>query len=250
MQNLKQNKWHKSFFNDLAVEMWNHAIPESYTRLEVNYIKSFIAWGKKISILDIPCGSGRLAIRLASSGNRVTGIDISGENIALLKKSTARKNLPVDAIHADLLTYTLKGKFELAVCMGNSFGYFPENKMRIFTGKVFKALKSGGQFLINTGILAESILPNLEEKSWYEVNGIFFLIENFYQVQGRVLKTEMTFIKDDRVERKTAWQYIFTRETVSNILKDAGFKSIQVFNGLNGDLYKAGDPQAKMVTMK
>jgi hypothetical protein len=31
----------------------------------------------------------------------------------------------VDFIEADILQHGLTGEFDLAVCMGNSFGYFP-----------------------------------------------------------------------------------------------------------------------------
>ncbi len=248
MQN--QNNWYKSFFNGLAVELWDNAVPRSYSDEEAKFITLILPGRKKLRILDAPCGSGRIATRLSAMGHHVTGIDISEISINKLKKESLKRKFDIEAIRADILNYDTNADYDLAVCMGNSFGYFPEDKMKIFTGNIFNSLKKRGRFLINTGILAESILPNLEEKNWYEMSGIFFLIENFYQAGESVLKTDMIFIKGNNIERKTAYQFVFTLDSVIRMLSFAGFNSVKVYSGLKGEQYKAGDAQAYIVAGK
>lgn len=43
---------------------------------------------------------------------------------------------------------------------GNIFGYFNIDKMKVFVEKVAASHETGAKFIINSGKIAESILPN------------------------------------------------------------------------------------------
>jgi len=45
-------------------------------------------------VLDIGCGTGNFSVKLARQGFQVTGVDISGEMIAIAKKRQAKVGLP------------------------------------------------------------------------------------------------------------------------------------------------------------
>lgn len=244
------NSWYKTFFNGLALEVWDHAIPQEYTVREINFIKEILPPAAKPAILDIPCGSGRHSLPLAGEGYNVTGIDISEQNIQNLKQAGNLKGFPVEALRGDLLECEIAGEFDLAICLGNSFNYFPYNKTVAFVDKVSDVLKPGGKFLINTGVLAESIMTNFTDKEWYEMEGIFFLLENFYREDHGMLETKMIFIKNSLIERKTAFHFIHTLETIRRILARAGFESIDVFSNLERNKFRAGDPQAYILAGK
>jgi cyclopropane fatty-acyl-phospholipid synthase-like methyltransferase len=246
-----QYNWYTTFFEGLALEMWDNAVPAEYTRSELNFIKEYLPPGSHQAILDIPCGSGRHAILLAESGFDVTGIDISAGNIMKLNEQKNQKGLSMKIIHGNILEYDIPGRFDMAICMGNSFGYFAHDQNIRFLKKVSFLLKDNGLFLINTGILAESILMNYQVKRWYQVGNIFFLIENFYEADESRLRTEMVFLTGEgRSERKTTYQYIYTLAGLKNILTAEGFNKIDVFSDLKKTRYKAGDQQAYVVAGK
>lgn len=74
--------------------------------------------GKRI--LDIGCGSGRLAVELARRGAYVTGIDFS-MNMISLAKSTAEKHDVADRctfIADDFVGHQFKEKFDISIALG------------------------------------------------------------------------------------------------------------------------------------
>jgi SAM-dependent methyltransferase len=54
------------------------------------------------SVLDVGCGSGRLAVELADLGAAVTGIDVSEARVAAARERAARAGVDVRFMHADM----------------------------------------------------------------------------------------------------------------------------------------------------
>src|SRR5258708_7041574 len=152
----KEN-WYQAFFSDLAMELWQNVLPQAYTDSELKFILEEANLTSNARILDVPCGTGRLSIPLAQKGFRVTGIDIAESSIRMLNELKGAH--PVDAIRADILEYQINDTFDLAICMGNSFSYFHYATMVAFAKKIQDALKPGAKFIINTGAVAEGLLP-------------------------------------------------------------------------------------------
>lgn len=75
-------------------------------------------------VLDIMCGYGRHALELARRGVRVTAIDNLEDYIEEIKIKTSEQNLPINAIHSDILQVRLDEVYDAAICMGNSFAFF------------------------------------------------------------------------------------------------------------------------------
>ena len=46
------------------------------------------------SVLDAPCGDGRIALRLAAAGHDVVGVDIMPGEVALARRAAAAAGLP------------------------------------------------------------------------------------------------------------------------------------------------------------
>jgi SAM-dependent methyltransferase len=245
---VNQFNWYQTFFNGLAIEMWHNAVPATYTEAEAQFVIEMTGLKPGQHILDVPCGSGRHTLALARSGYRVTGIDIAPGNIFMLDEAIGA--LPVQAVCADILVYPLSGSFHAAICLGNSFSYFPYPKMVQFLRKIHAVLVAKGRLIINTGVLAESILPNLKETNSMKVGDIQFDIENKYLEEDRLLHTEMRFTKGSEVEVKTAYHYVYTLDEINNMLREAGFEPVHVYNGISQTAYQAGDPQAYIVAEK
>jgi SAM-dependent methyltransferase len=66
-------------------------------------------------ILDLGCGTGRVALDLASRGLEVTGIDSDSELIDALRSRAASEGLQIDAVAADVRSFELGSLFPLAI---------------------------------------------------------------------------------------------------------------------------------------
>jgi len=247
-----QYNWYNTFFTGMSIELWDNAVPLLFTEKEVEFILSFAlsTSQSRARVLDVPCGSGRHVIPLAEAGLKVCGIDIAEENIRNLKREKADRHLDFEIVQADILEYNLAQEFDLAICMGNSFAMFGHDMMKSFIKKIFNALTPGGKFLINTGSAAESILPNLKDKDWYELNDIIFLIENRYHPEQSVLESNMIFIKEGHSERKTAYHFIYTIAEIRELLLGNGFSSFEIYSGLNKEEYNFKNDQAYIIARK
>lgn len=74
-------------------------------------------------MLDVMCGYGRHALRLAGRGYRVHAIDNSKEYIEEIKGVAARAGLPVVAETVGALEAQFPDQYRAVVIMGNSFAF-------------------------------------------------------------------------------------------------------------------------------
>ena len=242
--------WYQTFFNGLAIPFWQRAIPSSVTEAEVEFVLRQANLLPNFSILDVPSGSGRHSLALAARGHRVTSVDIAEDNIRELTAQAGALNLPITPRCADALTTNLGGPHDLVVCLGNSFSYFPYAGMRQFVRNIAAATAPGGTFIINTGVLAESILLHLKPGFEMETGDITVRVSNQYLPADSVLKTEFTFLQGEKTEVKTSFHYVFTLAEITRILRGAGFGLRAVFSGLEEHLYQLGDAQAYLVAQR
>ncbi len=161
MSNIVPDNWYETFFSGINCEMWEKAIPKDWTEKEASFLMDVMNIKRGASILDIPCGTGRLAVSLARKGFNVTGVDISEEFIKGLNQRVKEDNLSIQVIQGNILSFELTGSFDGAYCLGNSFEYFDYEGMKVFVKKVAACLKPGSRFIINSGMVAESILPKI-----------------------------------------------------------------------------------------
>ena len=245
-----KKKWDEIFFTGVAQDFWQKVVPPEITELEVKFIEQLLNLSKRATILDVPCGNGRHAIRLSQKGYKITGIDISKEYIDELKEKISKEKLNIEVIKGDILKLELDKHFDGAYCLGNSFGYFDYEELVLFVNKISKSLKKEGRFIINSGVVAESILPNLDEKDWFITDDIIVLINNIYNTTESILETEYTFIRNGKREHKTLKHFIYTLAEIKRILQNAGLNVIEIYNSLEKSEYKLLDHQLYLVAEK
>jgi SAM-dependent methyltransferase len=66
-------------------------------------------------VLDIGCGTGRVALDLAARGHRVTGIDSEPDLVHVLANRARERSLPVTALALDARSFELGRRFALAI---------------------------------------------------------------------------------------------------------------------------------------
>jgi SAM-dependent methyltransferase len=75
-----------------------------------------------VSILEIACGTGRVALRLASEGWQVFGFDLSPHAIELARRKSAGEPAIRWAV-ADMRSFSLGETFDLVIVPGHSFQF-------------------------------------------------------------------------------------------------------------------------------
>lgn len=242
--------WYQTFFAGVVVEMWRSAVPDEATRAEAEFLIRHLGVAPGARLLDVPCGHGRHAIELALRGFRLTAVDLSPEMVEAARGSAASRGVEVDWQLADMRRLPSDGSFDGAYCFGNSFGYLGPEGDREFLSAVAGALSPGGRFAMHTGMVAETVLPRLEERGWSPIGDLLFLEENRYDATESCLETEYTFVQSDGVRRRTARHWVYTVRELRAMLDDADFTTCGLYASTDDEPFELDAPQLLLVAEK
>ena len=117
-------------------------------------------------VLDLGCGAGVPMTRALADGRRVTGVDLSGRQIAM-----ARRNVPgATFIQADMTTLDLPAESLDAVTAFYSLTHLPGDELPGMLASIHRWLRPGGVFI---GSLGAQESPDAVEDDWLGVPMFF-----------------------------------------------------------------------------
>ena len=240
--------WQVEFFRGVALDLWRAVTPPDQTRLEAEFLQKVLGASESSHLLDVPCGNGRHSIELARMGHRVTGVDLSEEFLAEAKRSSA--DLSATWVLSDMRQLPWHEEFNGAFCFGNSFGYLDPEGARDFLGAVAGTLKPGSRFVLDTGMAAESILPGLLQKRWFQAGDIYMLSANQYDARDGRLDIEYTFIRGGDVDTRPSSSYVLTVNEICRMHAAAGLHPLELYGSFTEEPYRLGSPRLILVSAK
>jgi SAM-dependent methyltransferase len=242
--------WYRTFFTGLAAEAQRH-IPYP-TDAELNFLLQTLPPPPGPHVLDVPCGHGRLAVPLAERGYRVTGVDFSADLLGTAEESVRGRSLPVRFERRDMRDLHWPGEFDAAFCAGNSFAYLGEEGDRAFLAAVARCLKPGGRFVLQTGVVAESVFVTRLQRAWFPLGELLFLVDTDYDPAAARLTSTYTMIQAGKKETKRAVYQIYTYRQVVRMLEEAGFGPIENYSygSLTREPFRLGSSGLWLVATK
>ncbi len=188
----------KETFDKWALIGKDELMEREHAKTVLKFLKS-ISFEKSFSFLDIGCGNGWVVRKIAEkkSCKKAVGVDKSKN---MIKNSRSKKKFPKEQyFQADIQSWNYKGKFDFIFSMESI--YYSES-LDLALSKVYKLLKSGGQFFCGTDFYKENkatarwsvqmkILMHLKSKTeWREL----------FKAHG--FKTKTRQIKDPKNRKK------------------------------------------------
>jgi ubiquinone/menaquinone biosynthesis C-methylase UbiE len=262
--------WFEDFFHGITLDLWRKAIPAEHTKAEAEFLIKVLNCKQGAHVLDVPCGNGRLSFELAKCGYQVTGVDISEEFIEEARSTASSKMDP--SAHADGTDNVARAScawtgetpmpqfilgdmrslagdklYDAAFCFGNSFGFMEYADMEAFLRGVARALKPGARFVVNTGMAAESVLPDFEEQSCHEIGDLTTTIKERYNAEESCVDSEYIFEWDGKKESRFAKHWIYTAAEIRRMLERAGFEVIDCYGSLKLEPFKLGSRELFVV---
>ena len=213
-----------------------------------------------LRILDLGCGPGLYAERMAAAGHHVTGVDFSETSVEYASKQAGIKGMDIEYICSDYLTLDFTAQFDLVLMVYTDFGVLiPSDRDRLLT-MVLRALKPGGIFIfdvINTKNLAEKFVENT---SWNVESSGFWSNEPYLQLSsgfhfpenGVFLFQHIIIDQADTARKYRFWTHYFEEADVLDLLRPFEFENIGgfdnvlpatgIWNGDNITFYKGSKP--------
>jgi ubiquinone/menaquinone biosynthesis C-methylase UbiE len=225
---------------------------------EIDFYRALAAKVKSAggSILEIACGTGRVAVRLAQDGVRVVGLDLSPEMIAIAtKKSAGLDN--ARWVEGDMRSFRIDETFDLALIPGHAFQNLnsPQDQFACLDC-IRRHLNPGGGLIVHLDHM------NAENVRWLgelcaEKRGVFEAAEEFRHPQtGRPTRASRAWSYEPstqtaveqtvweeldaggqilhRVEREPVRLHVVFRFEMEHLLARAGFEIEAVY----GDFFR------------
>jgi SAM-dependent methyltransferase len=187
-------------------------------------------------VLDIACGTGRIAKRLAARGFDVFGVDITERFLEVAQEA----GLKVE--RADMRELSFDEEFDVALSMWGSFGYFDEAGNLAQARSTFRALRPGGRYLIDT-VGAEHLLANFREHDGFSAGAIDVRERRVYVAETRRIETEWTFEGRGQRHVQMTSVRVYSVPELTDLLSEAGFTS---FTALDDELEPYGPDSRRL----
>jgi len=134
-------------FQEFESELWLQGAEDA--EAQAAFLKKALRLRKGQTVLDAPCGDGRIAVPLAEAGLLVMGID---HNPYFLDRARARfeeGELEGEFLVDDIREISLIGSFHAAFNWGGSFGYFSDEENLETLRRLVRAVRPGGRVLVD-----------------------------------------------------------------------------------------------------
>ncbi len=135
------------------VEKWDDLIDwDARAEGEDDFFIKELKKREKKTILDCATGTGYHTVQLLRAGFDVASVDGSPTMLAKAFENARKRGFIPKTVHADWrwLNRDLKGRYDAAICLGNSFTHlFDENDRRKTLAEFYSALKHDGVLMID-----------------------------------------------------------------------------------------------------
>lgn len=178
-----------------------------------------------MEVLDLACGHGRIANRLAQRGCRVTGLDATPVFLGRARTEAEALGVSVDYVQGDMRELPWRQRFNRIVSWFTAFGYFDDVENKRVLAEAASALKPDGRIAFefnNYPALVRSYLPCVVTNR----NGDMVIDQyRLDPLTSRSIVTR-TVIRDGRIRQIPFFTRLFTFPEFRDWLHAAGFSAV------------------------
>lgn len=220
----------RPWWDDLFGEDFSRALArptDRQIRQEVDFIEESLGIERAGTLLDLACGAGYHAVELASRGYAIVGYDLSLHQLALAADVAQDRAQRLNLLQGDMREMAFGEMFDGIFCWNTSFGYFEEEKNIIVAQRIFKALKPGGNFLVDV-INRDFVSQDQPLSVWFEGDSCVCMDDMSVDYITSRLRVKRSLILDDG--RKCECHYsirLYSLHELGKLLHDVGFRVTQ-----------------------
>lgn len=192
----------------------------------------------KGEVLELACGTGRIAIPLANEGINISGIDVSEGMIKQAKEIAKKQKVDIDFKVLDIRNFDLNKKFALIYLPFNSICHIHDfESIKALFNTVKKHLESNGKFIMsvfkpNMNLLIrkkDEVVTNDSYTNPYNNTEVKHTENNYYNSADQVNYINWIFEIDKKTEKIPINMRMFFPQELDNYLKFSNFEIINKF---------------------
>jgi SAM-dependent methyltransferase len=210
------------------------------------FIHEHLLKGKLARVLDMGCGPGLYAERLARLGHAVHGVDFSPASIQYAREAAAREGLSCTFDLADLRAadFGPDGQYDMAMLLYGEFSVFRPADIRAVLRKARAALRPGGLLLMEPSEAAAVKAGGKHAPEWYTQDGGLFseqphlVLEEAFWDDASQAATHRYYVIDaasGSVERYAASYQAYSDADLTALLESCGFEQARFYPNLTGE---------------
>lgn len=225
----------EGLFDEDYLYFYADRVGDPRSEADIELVWRLLGLRPEAEVLDLACGHGRIANRLAERGCRVTGLDVTPLFLDRAREGAQRRGVSVDYVRGDMRELPWASRFDVVISWFTAYGYFDDIGNRRVLDEVFRALRPGGRFVIDMNNYA-AMVCNWQSAVVSERDGNLMIDrKRFEPLTGRDV-TERTVIRDGRTRRVRYDLRLFTFTEIRTWLHDAGFTSVAGYGEDGGPL--------------
>ncbi len=245
MENPGQGTWSAN-----EAEAWNLAIARERTAREVGFLlwifKRF-AHDEVHEVLDLGCGTGRLAIELSAKGYAVTGIDKFATMLKVARRIADERQVKLRLSRTPLNELKITGRFDAAYSVQDPFNYIlDEKELSKSLARVKALLRPGGLLVVDIMNFASlygrwrRVLKQTDKgKNWTISSVVSHEVDDVNMLWYHRLATRMVLDGRTRHWKETHVLRMWTFPEFRSQLIASGFSDIHLFGRLKAGVEEA-----------
>lgn len=202
--------------------------------------------GPGTRVLDLGCGPGLYAQRLAALGCAVTGVDLSAGSLAYARQAAEAAGLDIDYRQQDFRTLDEPGRFDLVIQTYGELSTFPDDVRDDLLTRVRAALAPGGALVFDVSTPAQD--PGPDEEWSVSDGGLWrpgphLVLTRLHRYPDALRCRQYTVLTaPDSVVTYRMWFRDYVPDTLAPVLAEAGLRVQDCWSSLAGDPWRAGSP--------
>jgi SAM-dependent methyltransferase len=206
-----------------------YAVRTSPPGADIDLIWRLLDLRPGMQVLDLACGHGPLANRLAARGCRVTGLDSSTVFLDRARADAKDLGVEVDYVVGDMRDLPWENQFDRIVNWSTAFGYFDDTENRRVVDQISRALRPGGRLIMDLNNLIGRLVSF--EPSRIAVRDDGDMLADRFRLDPLTnrLEVERTIVRDGRSRRVQFVVRLFGFPELRDWLLAAGLDGISAY---------------------
>lgn len=214
--------------------------PETVQR-SVDWLVQTLGLSPGDALLDLGCGPGLYAARLAMQGLRITGVDYSRRSIEYAVEYAHQHNLDIQYRYQNYLDMTDEGLYDAALLIYGDFCPLSPDQQTRLLRNVHRSLTPGGFFVLDVTTRAHRNRYG-SQNGWYVAEdgfwkpGLHLVLEQGfdYPEQSLYLDQAIVIETNGKLSVYRNWFQDFDRQAITAKLESEGFAVQGVWSDLCG----------------